>query len=85
MGERDRWFDRMRARYRLEHGLLLGGMIAGIGIVIGAIIVIQWIERGLGALSEERLAVLAATLVIVGIQVFFTSFLLSILGLRRRD
>ena len=24
MGERDPWFDRMRARYRLEHGLLLG-------------------------------------------------------------
>jgi hypothetical protein len=29
--------------------------------------------------------VLAATLIIIGIQVFFTSFLLSILGLRRRD
>ena len=27
---------------------------------------------------------LAAALVIVGIQIFFTSFLLSILGLRRR-
>ena len=25
MGERDRWFDRMRARFKLEHGLLLGG------------------------------------------------------------
>jgi hypothetical protein len=29
--------------------------------------------------------VLAATLVIVGLQVFFSSFLLSILGLRRED
>ena len=29
-------------------------------------------------------ALLAATLIIVGIQVFFSSFLLSILGLRRR-
>ena len=28
---------------------------------------------------------LAATLIIVGIQIFFSSFLLSILGLRRRD
>ena len=26
MGERDPWFDRMRARFRLEHGLLLGGV-----------------------------------------------------------
>jgi glycosyltransferase involved in cell wall biosynthesis len=85
MGERDRWFDRMRARFKLEHGLLLGGGIALSGLVVGAVIVIDWIRRGFGALAEERLAVLAATLIIVGIQIFFSSFLLSILGLRRRD
>ncbi len=55
------------------------------GFVIGTVIVIDWINRGFGALAEERLAVLAATLIIVGIQIFFSSFLLSILGLRRRD
>ena len=51
---------------------------------MGAVIVGIWIDRGFGALSEERLAVLAATLVIVGIQIFFSSFLISIIGLRRR-
>jgi glycosyltransferase involved in cell wall biosynthesis len=85
MGEHDRWFDRMRARFTLEHGLLLGGSIAMAGFLIGVVIVIDWISRGFGALSEEHMAVFAATLVIVGIQVFFSSFLLSILGLRRRD
>ena len=85
MGERDPWFDRMRARFRLEHGLLLGGVViarpawrsppSSSGI---------WVDRGFGALSEERLAVLAAALIIVGIQIFFSSFLISILGLRRR-
>jgi glycosyltransferase involved in cell wall biosynthesis len=84
MAERDPWFDRMRARFRLEHGLLLGGAIALAGIVIFGIIMGTWIDRGFGSLSEERLAVLAATLIIVGIQIFFSSFLLSILGLRRR-
>ncbi len=84
MGEQDRWFDRMRARFKLEHGLALGGGLAIIGLVVGAVIVIDWINRGFGALAEERLAVLAATLIIVGIQIFFSSFLLSILGLRRR-
>ena len=83
MNEKDPWFDRMRARYRLEHGLLLGGGIVLVGMVVAGVIIAQWIQRGLGALSEERLAVLAATLIIVGIQVFFSSFLLSILGLRR--
>ena len=51
--------------------------------MIAAVIVGIWIDRGFGALSEERLALLAATLLIVGIQIFFSSFLLSILGLRR--
>jgi glycosyltransferase involved in cell wall biosynthesis len=85
MGERDPWFDRMRARFKLEHGLALGGLFALAGVIAGAVILGTWINRGFGALSEERLAVLAATLVIVGIQIFFSSFLLSIIGLRRRS
>jgi hypothetical protein len=84
MGEHDPWFDRMRARFRLEHGLVLGGLTLLVGLVFAATIVGIWINRGFGELSEERLAVLAAALVIIGIQIFFTSFLLSILGLRRR-
>ena len=84
MGEKDPWFDRMRARFRLEHGLLLGGAFMLVGIIIGAVIVATWIAHGLGSLSDERAAVVAATLIIVGMQIFFSSFLLSILGLRRR-
>jgi len=83
MGGRDPWFDRMRARFRLEHGLLLGGLFALVGAVMGGVIVATWIARGFGSLSDERLAVVAASLLIVGIQIFFSSFLLSILGLRR--
>jgi hypothetical protein len=83
MGERDPWFDRMRACFRLEHGLLAGTAFVVVGLALAGIILLQWIDRGLGELSEERLAVLAASLVIVGIQIFFSSFLLSILGLRR--
>jgi glycosyltransferase involved in cell wall biosynthesis len=83
MGERDPWFDRMRARFRLEHGLLLGGLFVLVGLVLGGVIVGTWISHGFGSLADEHLAVIAATLTIVGIQIFFSSFLLSILGLRR--
>ena len=84
MGEKDPWFDRMRARFRLEHGLLLGGLFIVVGIVMGVVIVTSWISHGFGSLSYERLAVITAALLIVGIQIFFSSFLLSILGLRSR-
>jgi glycosyltransferase involved in cell wall biosynthesis len=83
MGEHDPWFDRMRMRFRLEHGLALGGCFALIGLVLGGVIVTTWISHGLGSLADEHMAVVAATLVIVGIQIFFSSFLISILGLRR--
>jgi glycosyltransferase involved in cell wall biosynthesis len=83
MGAQDPWFDRMRARFRLEHGLLLGGAFMFVGTIIGAVIVATWIAHGFGSLSDEHLAVIAASLLIVGIQIFFSSFLLSILGLRR--
>jgi glycosyl transferase family 2 len=83
MGDKDPWFERMRSRFRLEHGLLLGGSVLLAGVAIAGVIIGKWIGRGFGNLSEQRLATVAATLVIVGIQVFFSSFLLSILGLRR--
>jgi hypothetical protein len=84
MDEKDAWFDRMRASFKLEHGLLIGGVIGVAGLIFGAVLVGNWIDRGFGSLAEQQLAVLAATLVTVGVEVFFTSFLLSILGLRRR-
>jgi glycosyltransferase involved in cell wall biosynthesis len=84
LGEHDPWFDRMSSRLKLEHGLLAGALVMLVGLVMVGVIVVQWGQQGFGELSEERLAVLAATLVIVGIQIFFGSFLLSILGLRRR-
>jgi glycosyltransferase involved in cell wall biosynthesis len=84
LGDRDPTFERLGARVRLEHGLLLGLALMAGGLALGASILARWAESGLGSLSQERLTILAATLVIVGVQVFFTSFMLSLIGLRRR-
>jgi glycosyltransferase involved in cell wall biosynthesis len=85
MGEKDAWFDAMRARFRLEHGLALGAVIIVAGFVTALVIVIKWIEHGFGALGLNNVAVVAFELLVVGLQIFFSSFLLSILGLRRRE
>ena len=85
MGEKDPWFDRARARFNLEHGLALGGGLLFIGLVLCAVVFGIWVDRGFGEIFESNLALLAATMVIVGIQVTFSAFLLSILGLRRVD
>jgi hypothetical protein len=83
MGERDAWFDGARERLRLEHGLMLGSAVALVGLAMAVVIVVDWISHGFGSLAQERTAIFAATLLVLGIQIVFTSFLLSILGLRR--
>lgn len=79
----DRLFSWGRDRLRLEHGLIAGGLALLAGLVVGGIVVGTWIGRGFGELSEEKLAVFAAVLIIVGLQVIFSSFFLSLLGLRQ--
>src|SRR5579871_2368218 len=53
MGEKDAWFDAARARFRLEHGLMLGGSIAVAGFVTALVVVIDWIDHGFGALGQQ--------------------------------
>jgi glycosyltransferase involved in cell wall biosynthesis len=84
LGDRDPLFERFGERVRLEQGLLLGLALMVAGLTAGAVVVGHWIANGLGSLAEEQVTILGATLFIVGVQVFFTSFLLSLIGLRRR-
>src|SRR5271170_1971272 len=42
MGARDPWFDRMRTRFRLEHGLALGGLFVAAGLAVGGFILATW-------------------------------------------
>jgi glycosyltransferase involved in cell wall biosynthesis len=80
----DALFLRMRARFKLEHGLLLAVAVAVAGIALFGYVFGKWATEGFGELHEAQAAVVAATLVAIGAQIFFTSFLLSILGLRYR-
>jgi hypothetical protein len=84
ISEQDQLFQRLRARLRLEHGLALALVVGTAGLALVGIVVERWASHGFGTLREERLAILAATVITVAAQIFFTSFLLSILGLRRR-
>src|SRR5919201_88608 len=80
----DRLFQKLRARLPLEHGLALAVLIGAAGLALFGVVIERWAAHGFGRLREERLAILAATVISVSAQIFFTSFLLSIIGLRRR-
>jgi hypothetical protein len=59
-------------------------VLGAAGLSLVGVVVARWASHGFGTLQEARLAILAATVVSVAAQVFFTSFLISIIGLRRR-
>jgi len=84
LGEHDPLFDHWRARLKLEHGLIAGGLGLATGVVICMVIVVRWLDRGFGALREEQAAVVGLVLVVLGLQTLFGSFFLSVLGLHRR-
>jgi glycosyltransferase involved in cell wall biosynthesis len=83
MGDRDPLFDRLEHRITLENALLGALVLVLSGVAVGVYVAIYWVSNGFGKLSETSLAVMAMTLVVVGLQLFFTSFLVSLLGLRR--
>jgi glycosyltransferase involved in cell wall biosynthesis len=84
ISEQDELFRRLRARLKLEHGLALAAIAGAAGLALLGIVIARWASHGFGTLREERLAILATTIIAASAQIFFTSFLLSILGLRRR-
>lgn len=72
----------------LEVGILIGLILAvsGLGLLIGA--VVYWAKQGFGELSYPdslRLVIPAVTSLILGVQIIFSSFFMSILGLKRRN
>jgi glycosyltransferase involved in cell wall biosynthesis len=83
MGERSPVLDRFRLRYKLEDILLAGVAVLVVGLVGMAYVAIVWANRGFGSLGEFRFAILGSTFFIIGIQIIFSAFLVSIIGLRR--
>ena len=84
LGEKsDRLLSWGREHVRIEHVLVIGALVVLAGLVIAGVIVGTWIGRGFGELSEDRLIVFAAVLIILGLQGIFSAFFLSIISLAR--
>lgn len=84
--ERDPLLDRLFRWFNLERGLLAGGLMALAGLGINVKILFDWIRMGYSFGGEIRIrpALIALTLMVLGVQIFFSSFFYSILGTGRR-
>jgi glycosyltransferase involved in cell wall biosynthesis len=79
VGRADLWIRRFHLHYTLERGVALGGVCFLAGLVVNLWILWSWIAAGRGVLFAVRPAMLALTLMVLGAEIVFASFFLSVL------
>lgn len=78
--------QRARKLFSLERGLLVGGLLVLAAVVLTIIALVRWDDASFKHLdypSTLRLAIPATVMLMLGVQVMFASFFLSVLGIKR--
>ena len=73
----------LRKYFTLERGIMIGAMIASIGFLIDLGIFYNWMTKNALSSTTLKLSILATTLLVIGIEIIFTSFLMSIFSIKR--
>ncbi|MBU3907031.1 MAG: glycosyltransferase family 2 protein [Nanoarchaeota archaeon] len=84
LGEESLLINQLNKHITIETASIVGVIVSGIGAIIYLFILIRWVESGFGALQEVKNSIIALTLIIIGIQTIFSSFMLSILGIKEK-
>jgi glycosyltransferase involved in cell wall biosynthesis len=75
---------RLYKLFNMERGLIIGFLIFLIGFATNLYILIVWMMNKFEPMNRVRVALAASTFIIIGFQIIFSSFFLSILGISRR-
>ncbi len=78
--------NRARKVFSLERGLLAGGVLLLASLILTVIALVRWDDSSFHHLdypSTLRLAIPAAVMLMLGVQIIFSSFFLSVLGIKR--
>lgn len=82
-----RGLERAFRTVTLERGLVIGVLALVVGLALAVYSLVEWGSNDFGALDTRdaiRVAVPAATLIVLGFETVMASFFLSLLGLARR-
>jgi glycosyltransferase involved in cell wall biosynthesis len=78
-----RSLERWLRRVKLEHGLLLGAALASVGAGGALWLLGKWIASNFGPFDQVRSVILFTLFFFLGVQVIFSSFFISMLGISR--
>lgn len=84
LGEENRLISKLFKYITIEKAGGVGILIAILGVIIYVSIFIKWISSGFGSLDEVKNSIVALTLITIGIETLFSSFMLSIVGIKEK-
>ena len=84
LGDRDDVLEKMFRHLTIEKAGSFGLLLALSGTLIYLAILIRWIASGFGSLDEIKNSIIALALSVLGVQTFFSAFMLSILGIKEK-
>jgi glycosyltransferase involved in cell wall biosynthesis len=79
------WLARLLGAFTLERGVLIGGVAFLLGLGLEGKIFVDWVRSGYGPLMAVRGIVIGMTLMVLGSQTAFASFLLGLTLLSPQD
>lgn len=77
--------SRLMDYHSLELGLIFGVFLFFAGLIWGSGVILKWINSGYGSLSEVGTAVSSMTMAALGIQIIFSTLIISIFLLEEKD
>ena len=83
LGDSNRFIESIFRHITIEKSILIGAVITIIGIYLYVSIFKGWVSSGLGSLDEIKESIVGLTLIVFGVQTFFSSFMFSILGIKK--
>ena len=84
LGEKSWLMEKIYKYVTIEKAIVVGGLSLLAGLVIFAYMLVRWINSDFNSLSELKNALVALTLIVLGIQTIFSSFMLSIIGIKNK-
>jgi glycosyltransferase involved in cell wall biosynthesis len=84
LGEKSYFVYNLNRIMNLERALIVGGVIFVLGIIVFTSLVFSWINSGYLNIISPNISVFSLTLMLLGMQTWFSAFLLSILGIKER-
>ncbi len=84
LGDSNTTLQWMFKHVTIEKAGIVGGFLTLLGICIYVLIYSRWYQSGFGSLNEIKNSIVALTLFVIGIQTFFSAFMLSIIGIQEK-